>query len=389
MSKDTFRLPAPPMGWNSYCTVNCEPSEKLMLDAADALVDRGLRDAGYVYVNLDDGWLEKGRDLHGNLVARSDRFPHGMKCLTDYIHARKLKAGTYLGCGITTWNGDAGSLGHEYEDARKIAEWGFDYLKYDRHPTDDDPPRELYSEYIRMGLALRESGRDIVYSMCEHGHTKHWLWAHGCANLWRIGTDVRDCFYDETGKIADADLLTIMDSYIACTAPLSYKGCYNDPDMLVVGNEKQNDWMGPGMNETEYRSNFAIWCISGSPLLIGANVCAMKEKYVNILKTRQLIEINQDPLSLPARRVATEKFGRDLWVRPLSAFRWAVAILNRDGAESHEYGFFWDDLNLSPEVPMNITDAWTGDLVAEKQKAGYSCGVAPHETRVFILEPKL
>ena len=110
--------PLPPMGWNSYCTVNCDPSEKLLLDAADALCDLGLRDAGYVYVNLDDGWLEKERNAKGEIVSRDAIFPHGMKYVTDYIHSKGLKAGTYLGCGFTTWNGDAGSLGHEYEDAR-------------------------------------------------------------------------------------------------------------------------------------------------------------------------------------------------------------------------------------------------------------------------------
>ena len=138
--------PLPPMGWNSYCTVNCDPSEKLLLDAADALCDLGLRDAGYVYVNLDDGWLEKERNANGEIVSRDAIFPHGMKYVTDYIHSKGLKAGTYLGCGFTTWNGDAGSLGHEYEDARKIAEWGFDYLKYDRHPVESDPPRDTMSE---------------------------------------------------------------------------------------------------------------------------------------------------------------------------------------------------------------------------------------------------
>ena len=158
--------PLPPMGWNSYCTVNCDPSEKLLLDAADALCDLGLRDAGYVYVNLDDGWLEKERNANGEIVSRDAIFPHGMKYVTDYIHSKGLKAGTYLGCGFTTWNGDAGSLGHEYEDARKIAEWGFDYLKYDRHPVESDPPRDTMSEYLKMGMAIRDCGRDIVYNLC-------------------------------------------------------------------------------------------------------------------------------------------------------------------------------------------------------------------------------
>ena len=130
MKPDKFVLPQ--MGWNSYCTVNCDPTEEFIMNSADALAQTGLAAAGYVYVNIDDGWLESDRDASGNLVENRRIFPHGMKFLTDYIHSKGLKAGTYLGCGQYTYHGDAGTLGHEFEDARRLAEWGFDYLKYDR-----------------------------------------------------------------------------------------------------------------------------------------------------------------------------------------------------------------------------------------------------------------
>ena len=378
--------PLPPMGWNSYCTVNCDPSEKLLLDAADALCDLGLRDAGYVYVNLDDGWLEKERNAKGEIVSRDAIFPHGMKYVTDYIHSKGLKAGTYLGCGFTTWNGDAGSLGHEYEDARKIAEWGFDYLKYDRHPVESDPPRDTMSEYLKMGMAIRDCGRDIVYNLCEHGTTKPWLWASVCGSLWRIGKDVRDCFSSEnTGCLG---ILDIIDRFIAEAAPYSHLGGFNDPDMLVVGMHEQNDWKGPGMTDIEYRTNFAIWCVVAAPLLIGADPNHLDSVALDILKNPRLIAINQDPLAMPAHRVSTEDHGRELWVRQLSDFRWVSAIINR-AHEKREYSYKWEELDLSPAVPMKITDAWTGEVLTEKVCGEFAVSLEAHDTAVLVMTPVL
>lgn len=374
------------MGWNSYCTVNCEPSEKILLEAADLMCELGLRDAGYTYINLDDGWLETERNYKGEIVSRDSIFPHGMKYVTDYIHSKGLKAGTYLGCGLTTWNGDAGTLGHEYEDARKIAEWGFDYLKYDRHPTKEDPPRDTMSEYLKMGLALRDCGRDIVYNLCEHGTTKPWLWASVCGSLWRIGSDVRDCFDTDMGGCSS--MIDILDGVASVAAPYSHLGGFNDPDMLVVGMHEQNDWMGPGMTDIEYRTNFALWCMMAAPLLIGADLRRIDRTALDILKNPRLIAINQDSLAMPANRVYSEKHGREIWVRQLSDFRWAVAVFNRS-AEKQDYGFAWSDFNVSAAVPMKITDAWTGDIIGSKVCGEFSASVESHDTRVFVLTPEL
>ena len=337
-------------------------------------------------MNLDDGWLEKERNANGEIVSRDAIFPHGMKYVTDYIHSKGLKAGTYLGCGFTTWNGDAGSLGHEYEDARKIAEWGFDYLKYDRHPVESDPPRDTMSEYLKMGMAIRDCGRDIVYNLCEHGTTKPWLWASVCGSLWRIGKDVRDCFSSEnTGCLG---ILDIIDRFIAEAAPYSHLGGFNDPDMLVVGMHEQNDWMGPGMTDIEYRTNFAIWCVVAAPLLIGADPNHLDSVALDILKNPRLIAINQDPLAMPAHRVSTEDHGRELWVRQLSDFRWVSAIINR-AHEKREYSYKWEELDLSPAVPMKITDAWTGEILAEKVCGEFAVSLEAHDTAVLVMTPVL
>ena len=377
------------MGWNSYCTVNCDPTEEIMLRSAELLVDLGLRDAGYHYVNLDDGWLRPERAPDGTLQPRLDIFPHGMKYLTDRIHSLGLKAGIYLGCGLTTWNGDAGSLGHEFEDARAIADWGFDYLKYDRHPTKDDPPRDTVTEYIKMGLALKTCGREIVYNLCEHGTTQPWRWAAPVGQLWRTGKDIRDNWRQCENPTAGLGNLDMLDLVVADVARYGHSGGFNDPDMLITGMNEQNDWMGNGCTTEEYRSVFALWSMLAAPLLIGADLRKIDSVGLSILKTPGIIAIDQDPLCIPAERVASDPEGRDLWTRPLSDFRWAVALTNR-GAERKELGFTWEDVGLSRALPVKLTDAWTGEVVAKIPTAGeFSAPVARHDTAVYILEPDL
>jgi len=387
MSKERIKCPTPPMGWNSYCSVNCDPSEELLMQAADKIVELDLKDAGYIYINLDDGWLRPERDENGRLQIKEELFPHGMKYLTDYIHSKGLKAGTYLGCGIATWNGGAGSLGHEFEDARQIAEWGFDYLKYDNHPMDNDPPRDTIFEYMKMGMAIESCGREIIYNMCEHGRSKPWLWAQPCADLWRIGTDVRDIYAGLTLPNYERGTLRIVEDFCIEAAPHVHKGGYNDPDMLTYGSRAQNDWMGPGCTDAEYRSGFALWCILSAPLLLGAHPSRLTEEDVKTLTNPHMLGINQDILCIPGERVRTEEFGPELWVRKLSDFRWAVVLMNR-GEQAGKFSFTWEEMNLSPNIPMNILDAWTGKIVATQVKGSYEVEVDVHDSAVLILRPE-
>lgn len=373
------KSPLPPMGWNSYCTVNCDPSEELMLQAADLIVDLGLADAGYIYVNLDDGWLKPERDANGRLMHRDDIFPHGMKYMTDYIHSKGLKAGTYLGCGITTWNEDAGTLGHEFEDARYIAECGFDYLKYDRHPKAEDPPRDTVSEYIKMGLAVKSCGRDMIYNLCEHGTTSPWNWASPVGQLWRTAGDIRDDWWC---------IVRVIDNCIANISATGHSGGFNDPDFLICGMRGlQNNWMGEGCTTEEYRTVMAIWSMVAAPLLIGADLTKIDKTGLDILKNPRIIAIDQDPLCQPARRIYHDVNGHDLWVRPLYDFKWAVAVTNRSD-ESGTFGFTLEEIALSNAVPMKATDAWTGEVVAHIRNGEYSQTIARHDTAVIILEPE-
>ena len=161
----------PPMGWNSWNTFTKDINEEMIMQMADAMVDTGLLDAGYEYLTIDDCWSEKKRDENGNLVADHVKFPHGMKYVADYVHSKGLKFGMYTCCGVMTCAGYPGSFGHEFEDAKYFAEVGVDLLKYDNcyHPS-----MQSQLSYNRMSLALKASGREILFSMCNWGNAQVW-----------------------------------------------------------------------------------------------------------------------------------------------------------------------------------------------------------------------
>ena len=386
MSEGKIKCPTPPMGWNSYCSVCCSPHQDKLIAAADKIVELGLKDAGYVYINIDDGWMESERDSEGKLQANREYFPEGIEKVIEYIHGKGLKAGIYLGCGQKTWNNKAGTLGHEFEDAKQIAEWGFDYLKYDNHPMDDDPPRDTVFEYMKMGMAIKECGREIIYNMCEHGRSKPWLWAHPCADLWRIGSDVRDLYEGLNMPDCERGTLRILDDFCAEAVSHGHKGGDNDPDMITYGSRAQNDWMGPGCTDSEYRSGSALWCMLSAPLLLGAELDRLTSEDIKTLTNPYLIAINQDVLCIPAERVRKDFEGAELWVRQLSDFRWVVVLMNR-GKQANKFSFTWEEMHLSPNIPMNILDAWTGETIATTVKEKFEVQVDSHDSAVLILRP--
>ena len=372
----------PPMGWNSFNTFGCSPSEKLIKETADAIVATGLRDAGYIYVNIDDGWMLKDRDKDGNLIVNPEMFPNGFNELTEYVHNLGLKIGIYLGCGLRTYNEKAGSLGHEYKDARQIAEWGFDFLKYDnRHIKDEDPPRNTKLEYITMAKALRESGREILFSMCEHGATKPWLWAQGVGHMWRITTDIRNMW---DGAMSGAWGFNLIVDERAEIHPYARTCGWNDPDMLVTGMYKANNWMGPGCTDIEYRSHFSLWCLMAAPLIIGCDVRKINEITLRTLTNPQMIAVNQDILGIQGRRVSSVR-GIDIWFKPLHDLSWAVGLYNRTCVPAN-ISVKWEDLNLPAEMDATVTDLWSGEelgVFTEK----FTSKVESHECMVVKLRP--
>ncbi|MFR2465243.1 MAG: glycoside hydrolase family 27 protein, partial [Clostridia bacterium] len=178
----------PPMGWNSWNTFGENIDESLIRETADAMVDTGLRDAGYTYLVIDDCWSQKERGPQGDLRADERKFPNGMKAVADYVHSKGLKFGMYSCDGVLTCAGYPGSYGHEFQDARTFAEWGVDFLKYDNCYKTKSMNGELL--YRRMSMALKASGRDILFSACNWGSEQSWNWMRSAgADMYRSSGD--------------------------------------------------------------------------------------------------------------------------------------------------------------------------------------------------------
>jgi alpha-galactosidase len=310
----------PPMGWNSWNKFACNVNESVVRDTADAMVTSGMRDAGYRYVVVDDCWAGP-RDADGFITADPQRFPSGIKALADYVHSRGLKFGIYSDAGRLTCGGRPGSQGHEYQDALTYARWGVDYLKYDWCSTGDRNAKEAYAV---MADALRQSGRPSVFSMCEWGTAKPWLWAKNTGNLWRTTGDIFDSFdkQDNAHKSWAHTVTEIVD----LNEPLwSYggPGHWNDPDMLEVGNG--------GMTPTEYRSHFSLWAMMAAPLIAGNDIPHMDEATRAILLNKEVIAVDQDPLGVQGHRV-WKQGDSEVWVKPLSGGAKAVLLFNRGEA---------------------------------------------------------
>lgn len=274
----------PPMGWNTWNTFGGDASEQLLMEMADALVDTGLAECGYRYLVLDDCWCLKERDENGRLVADPVKFPHGMKYIADYVHAKGLKFGMYSDAGVMTCAGYPGSYEHEFVDAATFASWDVDFLKYDYCWESELTPADVC--YRRMGLALANCGREILFSACSGGNhdtPKYIKETNAC--MWRSTDDINDSF--ESLRYI---ILRAMDNRV-----YNGLGCYNDLDMLIVGMYAKGMKGFVGCTDEEYLLHFAFWCLYGSPLMIGADVRHLSDAALKILSHKELIEIDQDP----------------------------------------------------------------------------------------------
>lgn len=310
--KDLAKTPS--MGWNSWNKFGCNINEHLIKEIADAMVKNGMKDAGYEYIVIDDCW-QIARDKHGNIIADPKRFPSGIKALADYVHSKGLKFGLYSDAGTYTCQKRPGSRGYEYQDARTYASWGVDYLKYDwcSHGKQNSE-----ASYKLMRDALYAAGRPIVFSICEWGTTKPWLWARDIGNLWRTTEDIQDCWdcINDWGGIGWTLILDKQSGLEQYAGP----GHWNDPDMLEVGNG--------GMSDKEYRAHFSMWCMLSAPLMAGNDIRNMSESIKNILTNKEVIALDQDPLGKQGFKYGD--FGDyEIWVKFLKDDELAIAFLNR------------------------------------------------------------
>ena len=359
----------PPMGWNSWNKFACKVNEQVIRDTADSMVASGMKDAGYQYVVIDDCW-QGPRDKDGFITADAQAFPSGIKALADYVHSKGLKFGIYSDAGRLTCAGRSGSQGHEYQDAATYARWGVDYLKYDWCSTGTRNAEEAYS---LMADALRATGRPIVFSMCEWGQNKAWLWAEKIGNLWRTTGDITDKW---AGTVTYSNgMMRIVDQNEPLW-PHAGPGHWNDPDMLEVGNG--------GMTTEEYRTHFSLWAIMAAPLIAGNDVAHMTPEIRAILTNRDVIAVDQDTLGRQGHRVAKDG-DAEVWMKPLSGGGRALLLLNR-GETPRTIRADWSMLDLPPALKLAARDVWSHRDLG--QKAGsYAVAVAPHAVSMVVLRP--
>jgi alpha-galactosidase len=358
----------PPMGWNSWNKFACDVNEKIVRATADAMVSSGMRDAGYQYVVIDDCW-QGPRDANGFITADTQRFPSGIKALADYVHSRGLKFGIYSDAGRLTCGGRPGSQGHEYQDALTYARWGVDYLKYDWCSTGD---RNAQEGYAVMADALRQSGREIVFSICEWGTAKPWLWAKNIGNLWRTTGDIFDSYSKKDAKRDWAHTLLEIVDLNEPLWPFAGPGHWNDADMLEVGNG--------GMTPTEYRSHFSLWAMMAAPLMAGNDIAHMDEATRSILLNKEVIAVDQDKVGVQGRRVWKDG-NREVWVKPLAGGDRALLLFNRGDAPASIRATA-DQLGWPADVRAKIRDLW-GHKDVGRWAGSIEATVEPHGVAMF------
>ena len=394
INKKTHLALTPPMGWNSWNTFRCDGlNEQLVKDMADIISTNGMKEAGYVFVNLDDCW-QIGRYPDGRIMIDSARFPSGIKALADYVHSKGLKLGIYSDAGLMTCAKKPGSFSYEDIDAQTYAEWGVDYLKYDfcnlpmtlnQSPENKEtapvirtamkgPPNYTAQQiYLPMAEALGKVDRDIVFSVCNWGVQEPWKWAGDISHLWRTTPDIRPYFKGFSVKyLYFMSIMEIVnrahnDSLHLYAAP----GRWNDPDMLEVGNGK--------LTYDENVAHFSMWSMMAAPLLAGNDLRNMSAEVLKILTNKAVITVDQDTLGKQGYKVS-EIDGVQIWLKPLSGSRWAVCFLNPKGKKS----ITTDWQFLKSAETFQAKDVWQD--VELKTNAASTIEIPKHGVRMFVLE---
>jgi alpha-galactosidase len=353
LGQDPTLARTPPMGWNSWNHFACKVTEADVRAAADAIASNGMKDAGYIFVNIDDCW-QGTRDANG-IIQFNEKF-HDMKALADYVHGKGLKLGIYSSPGPKTCAGFEGSFGHEEQDAQTYAQWGIDYLKYDYCSFKGDVPAQI-AAYKKMHDALVKAGRPIVFSLCQYGMDRVWTWGPSVGgNLWRTTDDISDN-YDSMSYIGFGQ---------SGLERFAGPGHWNDPDMLEVGNGK--------MDADEYRTHMSLWCLLAAPLLAGNDLSKMTPETLATLTNPEVIALDQDPAGIQGRRVAQEG-PLEVWVKPLADGSKGVGLFNRGESVMPVTAYFRD---IGVGESAAIRDLWArkdlgrfhGSFTAEVPKHG-------------------
>lgn len=377
-----MKLNRPPMGWNSWNTFGHEINEQIVMETADKMVSEGYLAAGYEYLIIDDCWSERRRGADGKIHEDKTKFPHGIKYVADYVHSKGLKFGMYSCAGLMTCACYPGSYDHEYVDAQTFADWGVDYLKYDFCYFPKNGNATI--RYQTMAMALRATGRDIVFAACNWGHLECYKWMRMAgAHTYRSTGDIFDTF-QSTYEIASSQL------------PLLYASgpsCFNDMDMLTVGmygkgNVAMVDPDDPTKGlptDREYETQFAIWAAFGVPLIIGGDIRNMNPFCKKLLQNRELIRINQDEENR-APYIIHQNAEDFSFLRHLEDGSMVIGFVNGHSEDIQMHCFF-NDFGLPYGAPysLKLTDILTGEDLGVVDD--YLRGPVPsHGCRLFKAE---
>ncbi len=364
----------PPMGWNTWNTFGHEISDALVRESTDAFVEQGLKDAGYQYVVIDDCWSKKVRDPETDrLVAEPAKFPEGMKAVADYVHGKGLKFGMYSCAGQRTCGDYPGSFDHEFLDAETFASWGVDFLKYDFCYKPVGVDGQLL--YRRMGMALRASGRDILFSACNWGSDDVWSWIRSTgAHMYRSTGDIFDN-PESYRKIALSQL-----HKLGTSAPQ----CFNDVDMLTVGMYGKGLVGTTGCNDADYRSQFALWCMYSAPLMLGCDIRRMNAQTRALVTNRDLIRIDQDAEARPP--IATfHPWNEKLMTlfKHLDDGSYALGFFNLGEEDAETFATFSDfGLPAAAGYDLALESVFDGERLVSREYLRLN--VPAHDCRVYI-----
>ena len=381
----------PPMGWNSWNTFGWQINEQLILEMADLMASQGYREAGYEYLVIDDCWSLRERGKDGRIVPDPEKFPHGMKAVADYVHSKGLKFGMYSCAGVRTCAGYPGSYDHEFVDAQTFADWGVDFLKYDfcNFPQSGN----CKARYLTMSMALKATGREILFSACNWGMEEpgEWMRAIG-AHMYRSTGDIMDNFVSFT-DIVKSQLNKLC---------MSGNHCFNDMDMLTVGMEgKGNVGLGKVCSYEEYRLQFVLWCLCGVPLMMGADLRSLAPEYRALMLNPALLRINQDAECRPPYIVRRDSVcipnpddAQAPWAHPadtafvllrhLTDNEFALFYANLSDADAEVHCEMADmGLPVTGGVALDMTDVFSGEHLGP-QKDSFNPHIKAHDCRLFL-----
>ncbi len=385
----------PHMGWNSWYVWENHVTDKIMRDAADAMVNTGMRDHGYMYINIDDCWSAKPGSTDSTLIVESHdengkinsnkRFPD-MKALTDYIHLKGLKAGIYTSPGPFTCAGHVSVYGHEKQDIERFVEWGYDFLKYDWCSYSNigrrDTLPDLQKPYIIVSEILKKQKRDIVLNLCQYGMGDVWKWGREVGGQsWRTADDLGGSFEGiGTALFRDGFDVYSRDSLHLYGEP----GGWNDPDYLLIG--YLSNWKGKTvptpLTPNEQYTQVSLWSIVAAPLILSGDITRLDDFTLSLLTNDEIIEVDQDVMGKPGYRVS--KDGEiEVWIRPLEDGSHAVGLFNRGKTETMITAY-WTDLGISGK--QKVRDLWRQkDIGNFKDK--FATSVAKHGVVMIRMWP--